>query len=277
MARYFQKLAEARWRKHLDKLEGDELYDMAHKIAGDPTTGDKFYGNRGQRNLSDAYRHGITDKRVIKAIVSEGEGNRIRPSIENIPVKDLDKYQIRFRKDSAEGMRYERRLGGPEKLIREHNENLLKEPVPGHWGSDHGVPIDPEREVKIVHGGGEKYLKKVIEGREAGYAFDKGPGKGIQVHPLAEDVIPGTNLETALDQRTRFYADRGVAARLDSPVSMTGTIKAKFLHAAPNGYEAGLPAENLKHVKNMVITKLPVAELPSTVKNIIDRISKLKR
>lgn len=265
MARYFQKTAEARWRKHLDKLEGDELYDMAHKMSGNTDTMPGWWGDTGQRNLAGAYRNGITDKRVIKAIVSDA-GKEITPKyrayLDTRPLKDLSAKEIETRKRAVS--LYSRKA--EEDVIQFHKKvekGILERPVPEYWGKGSG--IDPEKELKVTHGGGERHIKDVLGGKKEGYELTRGPSPGIQ-------VVPGEHPDPA------FYANKAVRGRIDHPATLTGTIKAKYLYSGTRASEAGIPAANIKHLKDAVVIRLKTSdELSGTVKNIIDRISKLKR
>lgn len=269
MARYFIKIAEARWRRILDNLEGDELYDMAHRMSADLSS-DPGIPTKGQIDLSHAYRNGVTDKRVVKAIVSAGSEES--PSFMTTPVKNLSKRDLDYRKMLAKSRLKLTREGGTAKWYERFNERKSKEPVPDHWGSNHSIPVDPEREVKVMHGGGEKFIKKVLNGEIEGYRLENGPAKGIQVHPFLTELPNKGTME-----RTPFYANRGVRGYIDNPISLEGSIKAKFIHSADNLYEGGIPSENLKHLKNIVIKKLPPKGLPDTVKAIVERIGNLKR
>lgn len=105
--------------------------------------------------------------------------------------------------------------------------------------------IDPEKEIYISHGGTEEHLEDFFErGRGAvrdisGY----GNSKGIWVHPnLNEDF-------DAFRKRERFYAQKAAIKTGLTPLRFGAKVKAKYLQAAPNSYEAFLPVEHRNKVK----------------------------
>jgi len=254
------KLAEAAWRKRLDKLEGQALYDAAHKM----TSVNSYYG---AQNLGDAYRYGITDKRVIKAIISDAdkyEDADIANSYRNKPVKDLNSNEIRLRRELIERQRAAR-------LIPSDSVVSYKEPK--NWGHNLTPAISPETEVHIIHGGGERFINDVKDGKSQGYRLERGSEKGIQVHPYTDNYSP------ELLRRSTYHAQSKVGPYIDNPAIMRGTIKAKYLYEARNGYEAGLPAKNFKYIKNLEISKVAPSYYNYTevLMPIIERIRKIKK
>lgn len=101
---------------------------------------------------------------------------------------------------------------------------------------------DPEAWVEISHGGGAEYIRDFVEGRSDGYKLENF-GTGLQVSPNYND-------------RDNMYAQR-VYQTFDSPAIFKGRIQAKYLQLAPNGYEAGLTPENIKHLENVTIERAP--------------------
>ncbi len=107
---------------------------------------------------------------------------------------------------------------------------------------------NPDGYVTITHGGGRRHLDDFLKGRSIGYDLEKG-GKGIEVSPQ-EDL----NYKS---DRAYLYARRAAKYHLDDPAIMTAKIKRKYLLAANNEYEAGLPPENVKYLKDIQIKDLP--------------------
>lgn len=109
---------------------------------------------------------------------------------------------------------------------------------PKSWGDD------PEKIVPIKHGGGLFFLMDFLTGREKGYKLER-IGHGIQVAPVHLD-------------RESFYAARGIYRSMDIPVLLEGSIAAKYLDSAPNGYEAGLRPCFLPYLENCTLQPLNI-------------------
>jgi len=106
--------------------------------------------------------------------------------------------------------------------------------------------FSPERELTITHGGGYRHIKDFLSGKGMGYDLEAG-GKGIQVSPLLGDYK---------SHRGGLYARRAGFSYGEEPGVLTGKIKAKYLDASPNQYEAGLRPEFLKYLKIKKFRKL---------------------
>lgn len=99
--------------------------------------------------------------------------------------------------------------------------------------------ISGDTEITIKHGGGFHYLTSFLLYKEKGYHLEHG-GLGIQVAPIRSD-------------RETYYANTACAQTLDRPVIFSARIKAKYIENAPNGYEAGLRTESIRHLKDVQI------------------------
>lgn len=105
--------------------------------------------------------------------------------------------------------------------------------------------------VHISHGGGLVYIRLFLTGQDEGYT-GKGEflGKGIF-------VTPGQDKEFQAKKNT-FYATRHVD-NWDIPAYFEADIPAGKLGAVPNGYEAVLRRDNIKHLRNISITICPLS------------------
>ena len=114
------------------------------------------------------------------------------------------------------------------------------------WNAEKFIPT---AEVRVSHGGGFFHIIEFLEGRTTGYPLEAQPdARGIQVSPLAE------NLE--FHERDIYYANVACSNHIDYPARLTATIQAQYLDSAPNLYEAGLRAEFISRLENIVVSRL---------------------
>lgn len=107
----------------------------------------------------------------------------------------------------------------------------------------------PTADVRFSHGGGFFHIIEFLEGRTIGYPLEAQPdARGIQVSPLAEHL--------EFHDRDNYYANTACSNHIDYPARLTATIQAQYLDSAPNLYEAGLRAEFIDKLENIVITRL---------------------
>lgn len=106
------------------------------------------------------------------------------------------------------------------------------------WGE--GI-VDPESYVEISHGGGLSYIQRFFKNEEKGYVVSDVEGHGLFV---------SANTNTRDDD----YALRVAEGGFDVPAKFTGRIKAKYLAAVQNGYEAVLRPEMVKHIEGLEIS-----------------------
>jgi hypothetical protein len=122
---------------------------------------------------------------------------------------------------------------------------------------------ESEDMVYITHGGGYNSVADFLEGRSIGYPLEGDSGFGLQVHPHKDDDAAYGSAAC-----TREDKDYSVKAydHFDRPCRFSAWIPARYLEQAPNGYEAGLKAENVTHLEDVNIELLtyetiaPVAE-----------------
>lgn len=106
--------------------------------------------------------------------------------------------------------------------------------------------IDPDQWIEITHGGGELHIRGFLDGETtAGYPLERG-GIGLQVSPKSRETESRSILDYA--PKAASYFDRGAV--------LSAKIQAKYLKAAPNLYEAGLPASSIGHLKDIKMTVL---------------------
>jgi hypothetical protein len=107
--------------------------------------------------------------------------------------------------------------------------------------------------VFITHGGGYNSVADFLEGRSIGYPLEGDSGFGLQVHPHKDDDAVSVS-ETS----SREVKDYSVKAydHFDRPCRFSAWIPARYLEQAPNGYEAGLKAENVTHLEDVTIELL---------------------
>lgn len=117
---------------------------------------------------------------------------------------------------------------------------------PPHWGKHKSITEDTP--VPFSHGGGFFHIIKFLRGGSHGYNLEC-PGIGIQVSP-----------ETHKHARDGMYAEKA-KLHVDYPARLSGTIKAKYLDSAPNGYEAGLRANFIDFIEDIVITRLDTGKV----------------
>ena len=116
---------------------------------------------------------------------------------------------------------------------------------------DMGKHHDPEELVSISHAGGEHHINSVMSGKHKGYGLEHDPSKtGLQVHPLKH--FPRGEIR----DREEFYAARGSSGHGDIPAVLTGKIKAKHLQSQPNGFEAGIHSDNIKHIVDPKVERI---------------------
>jgi len=135
-------------------------------------------------------------------------------------------------------------------------EHLIPSTIdrPDPWGTNFTRrKIDPDKPIRISHGGGLFHILEFLTGKAKGYSleegcqFDKtdntkkikwfmqGDGQGLQVSP----DVPSSGSD-----RDAFYANNARSLRFfDYPAQLMATVKPKYLDNAVNGYEAGLRSE----------------------------------
>jgi hypothetical protein len=121
--------------------------------------------------------------------------------------------------------------------------------------------VGPEDYVTVSHGGGVRHLEEFFGGKTPGYRLEEG-GVGIQVSPANKELVG------ELDELSKMYATRAANASMDTPAVATFRIKAKYLDAATNDYEAGLRPDFIDKVKSLKITpfkdKTTASSLPTS-------------
>ncbi len=111
---------------------------------------------------------------------------------------------------------------------------------PSHWRHE---KISGDTYVEFSHGGGFLHILKFLTKKTEGYRLER-PGLGIQVSPGDRE-----------NSRDKFYSERS-SSHFDYPARLSGTIRAKYLDSANNGYEAGLRSNFIDFIENIVITRL---------------------
>lgn len=112
---------------------------------------------------------------------------------------------------------------------------------------------NPEELVSFSHGGGFFFFLDLLNKRTAGYPLEAERGFGIQVHPWSSDTdrggwVDNTKMCDRIVERERHdYASKSTY-NFDLPIRVSGAIQAKFLETAPNGYEAGIHAHDLRNI-----------------------------
>lgn len=132
-----------------------------------------------------------------------------------------------------------------DKIERENKEKTFienkEEPTEAIFPAWHeGIAISGEEEIKISHGGGKKFIDLFFQKANIGYA-EQTDKKGIYVTVHHKKYSDATT-----NNRDFAYATRTPLEHFDDPVTIKGTIKAKYLwQANSNVYEAVLPPENI--------------------------------
>lgn len=111
---------------------------------------------------------------------------------------------------------------------------------PKYWNAE---KIKPEDNIQISHGGGFFHIIEFLQGHSLGYRLENQDGRGIQVSTMSHE-------------RDKLYALRACNNYIDYPARISATIEAQYLDAAPNLYEAGLRAEYIDKLKEIVVTRL---------------------
>ncbi|NNM44350.1 MAG: hypothetical protein HKM07_08445 [Chlamydiae bacterium] len=127
-------------------------------------------------------------------------------------------------------------------------QNLVRDDEDGSWVRyiSHCKEISEDQEVLVSHGGGLFYVGEFLRGKTVGYsAGGEYVGTGIFVSPHPDGVDK--------TQRDAFYACRRSPEHFDIPAHFTAKIKAKYLRAVINGYEAKLSFENVQYLEDVSI------------------------
>ena len=215
-----------KWEKVMRGLGGDAQESMLRKMAyGHSTSGEN--GKSAQ---------------ILSHLLHPDK-------IENLPLARMRlKETIRDRSDGTlVGMRGAVPKEPSELKWRKRIAGLSKKgPQPSHAEKFGENPNDL---IEVRHGGGQRYLRDFLSGKNKGYGLEGDARSGIQVHPMR----PGTQ-ESAVNNRTRYYAERGAGSRFDRPAIMTGMVRKGDLVAANNGYEAAIL--NPSHIQNPKISSV---------------------
>lgn len=118
--------------------------------------------------------------------------------------------------------------------------NLSVKPTPS-WSEKWSH--DGEEVVEISHGGGLRHIQEFLSGKSLGYSLEAGSGVGLQVSPYGSE-------------RDMSYALRTSIQHFDEPALFKAKIKAKYLTAAPNQYEAGLKADAIQHLTDISVVAI---------------------
>lgn len=116
-----------------------------------------------------------------------------------------------------------------------------------YWSNK--IQVDDSELYHVSHGGGFRFLKLILIGQHEGYNLEHQQAKGIQVHPNDE---PGSRLK---------YYGKYSRVGFDTPAVLTFDIEAGYLDGQPNGYEAGIRSEFLKHGKNFKLENTTTGEI----------------
>jgi hypothetical protein len=112
------------------------------------------------------------------------------------------------------------------------NEGIpRRESYPDRWAGEKNINTKNDDICHCSHGGGFRYLQRILRGLHPGSELEHQTARGIQVHPHS---YPWDKLN--------FYAKRSLSY-FDTPAIITFDIKAEYLDGQPNGYEAGIRHE----------------------------------
>jgi len=130
-----------------------------------------------------------------------------------------------------------------KKIERIRQFNLGPSPQQSHW-----QPDKPSEDwIQFNHGGGFQSIHHFFVLQDwSGYESDS-LIDGVWVTPMG----------TGYEKRDLFYACRKPALHFDTPCVLTGEIQRKYLTECPNSYEAKIPPENVKYVRNLSIKPHP--------------------
>jgi hypothetical protein len=190
--------------------------------------------------------------------------------IENLPLARMRlKEAIRDRSESTlVGMRGAAARGDLKWRKRQAVKGRLSQSsYAGAFGEN------PDDMIEVRHGGGQRYLRDFLSGKSKGYGLEGDARSGIQVHPMR----PGTQ-EGAINDRTRYYAERAAGSRFDRPAIMTGMIRKGDLVAANNGYESAIL--NPSHIQNAKISPVEnrtTGQLPYVSPEWISRTDPIRK
>jgi hypothetical protein len=236
------KAAAPRWEKELRKMPPDRAKEAIIRIARSipNLTGDISPRNLVSRSKSllshqliDAEEMNIPStimrlKETIRDMLKADSGNIKHKKLSNLTDKQKKKRLMSFR----------------DKQSKSFASNQAET-----------FNIDPEAEVPFIHGGGESFLKRFLEGKEKGYRLENDPRKGIQVHGHNPGGPNPLEHEFYIN-RTNSYANRGALGNFDSPAKLIGRVKAKNLFNAVNDYEHAIVDPS--HIIDPVISRLPI-------------------
>ncbi len=119
--------------------------------------------------------------------------------------------------------------------------------------------LNKEGSTKIDHYGGKYHLEGLMSGNSSfkGYPIaDNSKELGIQVHPEAN--LPRKDGDKIKDYSS-LYASQGITRFGDDPVRLTGDIDKDKLKIGQWDFEAGLPTDNIKHIRNSKIENLNIS------------------
>jgi len=233
----FEKVAKARWVKEFMKIKSPKkLRDMIHSLTSTP----------GGVPSDGALR-------TMRAQINKGNLGNKKKLLDTVKRFSRDPGQVIGRRDNrlkqlGEGrgriMQELKKDPNIFKKVRPYTKKFKRKATP----YEH---TDPESYVEITHGGTKQFLNKFKSRKTTGYSLEK-PGLGIQVHPGLDKFID----KKSIADRTKYYATSAGEGMGGTPARLTGRIKAKYLQAANNTYEAGLTQANLKHVKDLKIIEI---------------------
>ena len=131
-----------------------------------------------------------------------------------------------------------------KKLTRSNSVQKATEPLSEKDLWPIATKQNPESMITLSHGGGYRYIQEFLAGKNQGYALERlGTGTGIQVHLIQSQEATQRSLHYSL-QSLLFF---------DTPAIFTAKIKAKYLYAANNDYEAGLPPRSIRYLTDVKV------------------------
>lgn len=119
--------------------------------------------------------------------------------------------------------------------------------------------IDENQLIDISHGGGRYYLKKFLNGQASGYPLEQCSYTGIQVHVHFSLVDGLTYEETGLcidNKKSEIEYSQTSLSFLDLPARLTAKTPAKYMIAARNFHEGGIPTSSVSELVEPEITVL---------------------
>lgn len=234
-----EKTAQSRWRKHIDGLSEDDMYDFgAHVSRNRP----QVFNNPGARDVrSEIGNNKAEYKRLLSGPNALGRGGiaKVVEDAQNTPIPQLGEKELKRRKAVARERKHDR---ADLKWISESSKG------PNSMNPS-SLSAGPEDLVDIIHGGNRAKAEAFLQGGNGGSKLE---GVAKTVDGNVSEM--GLQFHSKNGQRAPMYANRAAEHKGGSPAILEGKIKRKYLHPNPSrssggGDEYGVPSEYFSKIQ----------------------------